>query len=100
MVKSGTVSHSAGKKIFARMAERGGDPEQIADQEGLRQVGDADALGRWVDEVLRENPAEAERFRAGEKKLLGVLVGLVMKKSRGSADPKRVNQMLSERAGG
>ncbi|MGH7649071.1 MAG: Asp-tRNA(Asn)/Glu-tRNA(Gln) amidotransferase subunit GatB, partial [Gemmatimonadaceae bacterium] len=72
----------------------------VADREGLVQVRDADELARWVDEVLTEHPAEAERFRGGEKKLLGVLVGFVMKKSKGRADPRQVNQLLSERAGG
>jgi len=54
----------------------------------------------WVDAVLAEHPEESRRFLAGERKLLGVLVGAVMKKSRGRADPKRVNQLLSSRAGG
>jgi aspartyl-tRNA(Asn)/glutamyl-tRNA(Gln) amidotransferase subunit B len=100
LVKRGDVSHSAGKKIFAILAEVGGDPATIAQREGLRQVADQDALSLWINEVLRENPDEANRFRAGERKLQGVLVGLVMKKSKGSADPRRVNQLLSEAAGG
>ena len=100
IVKKNEVSHTAAKKIFAHMAKNGGEPDAIANQLGLKQVADQDALGGWIDEVLAENPSEAQRFRGGEKKLLGVLVGLVMKKSRGSADPKRVNQLLSERIGG
>jgi len=100
LVRDGVVSHSAAKRVFAVMAETGEAPERVAEREGLVQVRDADELTRWVDEVLAEHPAEAGRFRAGEKKLLGVLVGLVMKKSKGRADPRRVNQLLSERAGG
>jgi len=100
LVRDGVVSHSAAKRVFAVMAETGEAPERVAAREGLVQVRDADELTRWVDEVLAEHPAEAGRFRAGEKKLLGVLVGLVMKKSKGRADPRRVNQLVSERAGG
>jgi aspartyl-tRNA(Asn)/glutamyl-tRNA(Gln) amidotransferase subunit B len=100
IVKSGEISHSAAKKVFSRLAAEGGDPLAIADREGLRQVADQDALSTWIGEVLMENPDEAVRFRAGEKKLQGVLVGLVMKKSKGSADPRRVNQLLSDVAGG
>ena len=100
LVRDGVVSHSAAKRVFAVMAETGEAPERVAEREGLVQVRDADELTRWVDEVLAEHPAEASRFRAGEKKLLGVLVGLVMKKSKGRADPRRVNQLVSERAGG
>ena len=99
LVRGGVVSHSAAKRIFAVMIETGDEPAKIAEREGLVQVRDAGELERWVDEVLAENPHEAERFRAGEKKLLGVLVGQVMKKSRGRADPRQVNQLLSERAG-
>ncbi|MBX6331706.1 MAG: Asp-tRNA(Asn)/Glu-tRNA(Gln) amidotransferase subunit GatB [Gemmatimonadaceae bacterium] len=99
LVRDGVVSHSAAKQIFAHMAETGDPPQQIAEREGLIQVRDADELARWVDEVLAENPTEAARFKNGEKKLLGVLVGLVMKKSKGRADPRRVNQLLSERGG-
>ena len=72
----------------------------MAEREGLLQVGDDSALAGWIDEVLAENPDEARRFAAGEKKLQGVLVGLVMRKSKGRADPKRVNQLLATRAGG
>jgi len=99
LVRDGTVSHSAAKQIFQEMSETGDSAGSIADRRGLRQVRDDDALARWVDEVLSEHPAEASRFRSGEKKLLGVLVGLVMKKSQGRADPRRVNQLLSERVG-
>jgi aspartyl-tRNA(Asn)/glutamyl-tRNA(Gln) amidotransferase subunit B len=99
LVRDGTISHTAGKRVFARMLETGHPAAQVAADEGLLQVGDESAIAMWVDEVLAEHPEEAARFRAGEKKLQGVLVGFVMKKSKGSADPKRVNQLLSSRAG-
>jgi len=49
--------------------------------------------------VIEEHATEAARCARGERKLLGVLVGFVMKKSKGRADPKRVNQLLAERLG-
>jgi aspartyl-tRNA(Asn)/glutamyl-tRNA(Gln) amidotransferase subunit B len=99
LVRSGTVSHSAAKRIFAIMAETGHRPEQIAEREGLTQVGDESQLAAWVDEVLTAQSAEWQRYLGGEKKLLGVFVGAVMKKSGGRADPKKVNQLLAARAG-
>jgi aspartyl-tRNA(Asn)/glutamyl-tRNA(Gln) amidotransferase subunit B len=99
LVRDGTISHTAGKRVFARMIETGQPAAQVAAEDGLLQVGDEGAIATWVDEVLAEHPEEAARFRAGEKKLQGVLVGFVMKKSKGRADPKRVNQLLSSRAG-
>ena len=99
LVRDGTVSHTAAKRVFALMVLTGKPPAQVAADEGLSQVGDEDAIATWVDEVLQEHPEEAKRYLAGEKKLQGVLVGFVMKKSKGRADPKRVNQLLSGRGG-
>ena len=97
LVHEGALSHTAAKKVFAVLAESGGDPRAIAERDGLIQERDAGALAQWVDEVLAENPAEAARYVGGEQKLQGVLVGLVMKKSKGRADPKQVNQLLASR---
>ncbi|MEO8577494.1 MAG: Asp-tRNA(Asn)/Glu-tRNA(Gln) amidotransferase GatCAB subunit B, partial [Gemmatimonadales bacterium] len=99
MINEGLVSHAAGKKIFALMAETGKPAAQIAHDSALLQVGDESALSGWIDEVIAEHPDEAKRYLAGERKLQGVLVGFVMKKSAGKADPKRVNQLLMSRAG-
>ena len=99
LVAGGTVSHTAAKQIFGIMAKSGGSPAEIARREGLLQVSDDEQLRRWLDEVIAENPKEASRFAAGEKKLQGVLIGAVMKKSKGSADPKRLGQLLAERFG-
>ncbi len=99
IVRDGTISHTAAKRVFALMVETGKPAAQVAADEGLVQVGDESAIATWVDEVLGEHPEEAARYLAGEKKLQGVLVGFVMKKSKGRADPKRVNQLLSSRGG-
>jgi aspartyl-tRNA(Asn)/glutamyl-tRNA(Gln) amidotransferase subunit B len=99
LVRDATISHTAAKRVFARMAETGNPAAQVAADEGLLQVGDEAAIATWVDEVLEEHPEEAKRYLSGEKKLQGVLVGFVMKKSKGRADPKRVNQLLSGRGG-
>jgi len=99
LVKGGTLSNTAGKKVFATLLAEGGSAKAIAERDGLLQVGDDSALRGWIDEVFAENPDEAARYAGGERKLQGVLVGLVMKKSKGRADPKKVNQLLGERAG-
>ena len=99
LVRDGVVSHTAAKQIFALMVKTGDRPYQIAEREQLLKVTDDSALVAWIDEVLAEHPDEARRFIGGERRLQGVLVGHVMKKSKGSADPKRVNQLLGERIG-
>jgi aspartyl-tRNA(Asn)/glutamyl-tRNA(Gln) amidotransferase subunit B len=99
LVRDGHISRTAAKRVFAAMIQTGKPPAEIVAREGLAKIDDVDALSRWVDEVIAENPAEAARLAKGERKLQGVLVGLVMKKSKGAADPKRVNQLVSERFG-
>jgi aspartyl-tRNA(Asn)/glutamyl-tRNA(Gln) amidotransferase subunit B len=102
MVRDGRLSRNAAKQVFAAMRATGDDAAAIAAREGLLQVSDDAALTGWIDAVWQAHPGEAARLVAGEQKLLGVLVGLVMKESRGRADPKRVNQLLASRvaAGG
>jgi aspartyl-tRNA(Asn)/glutamyl-tRNA(Gln) amidotransferase subunit B len=99
LLRDGIVSHTAAKQVFAAMVATGDRPAQIAQRDGLVKVDDDAQLAAWLDEVVAEMPKEAERFRAGEKKLQGVLVGAVMKKSRGRADPRKLNQLLAARLG-
>ena len=100
LVRDGRLSRNAAKQVFATMRASGDSASSIAEREGLLQVSDESALIGWIDAVWNAHAAEAQRFVAGEQKLLGVLVGLVMKESKGRADPKRVNQLLASRAGG
>jgi aspartyl-tRNA(Asn)/glutamyl-tRNA(Gln) amidotransferase subunit B len=99
LVNDGVVSHTAAKQIFSSMAVTGDPPRRIAERDGLIKVSDDAHLARWIDDVLASAPDEAARYLAGERRLQGVLVGQVMKRSNGSADPKRVNQLLAERLG-
>ncbi|MEP6732584.1 MAG: Asp-tRNA(Asn)/Glu-tRNA(Gln) amidotransferase subunit GatB [bacterium] len=97
LVRDGVVTLTSAKRIFVRMIATGNPPAQIAEQEGLVKVDDTSQLDAWLDEVIAEMPAEAQRYRDGEKRLQGVLVGAAMKKSKGRADPKMLNQLLVER---
>jgi aspartyl-tRNA(Asn)/glutamyl-tRNA(Gln) amidotransferase subunit B len=98
LVRGGGLSSTAAKTVFQTMRTDVAAPAAIAERDGLLQVGDDDALRGWIDEVWAEHPAEAARYAGGETKLQGVLVGFVMKKSKGRADPKKVNQLLAARA--
>lgn len=93
------ISNTAARQIFTIMEQDAAAPLDIANREGLLKISDDTALLAWIDEVFADAPVEAARFIAGERKLQGVLVGQVMKKSKGAADPKKVNQLLSARAG-
>jgi aspartyl-tRNA(Asn)/glutamyl-tRNA(Gln) amidotransferase subunit B len=95
--REGVVSNTAARQILGVLEREDVDPRVVAEREGLLQVSDDTALVAWIDQALAANPEEAARFLGGEKRLQGVLVGLVMKLSKGSADPKKVNALLSAR---
>ncbi|MBI4543627.1 MAG: Asp-tRNA(Asn)/Glu-tRNA(Gln) amidotransferase subunit GatB [Gemmatimonadetes bacterium] len=94
LVADGTLSTTMARHVFARMAETGLPPALIVQQEGLAQVRDQAQLEGWADEVLAAFPAEAERYRAGEAKLLAFLMGQLMRRSGGKADPRQASEIL------
>jgi aspartyl-tRNA(Asn)/glutamyl-tRNA(Gln) amidotransferase subunit B len=97
LLAAGIVSRLVAKQVFARMVETGKPAAQIVGEEGWHRVDDADALGAWADDVLREHPAEVARYRAGETRLLDLFVGQVMRRSGGTADPQRAAAAITER---
>jgi Asp-tRNA(Asn)/Glu-tRNA(Gln) amidotransferase B subunit len=94
MVNEGTLSTSMARTVFAEMAEAGEAPAAIVERRELVQVQDDDVLHAWARAAVAAHPAEAERWRAGESKLMGFFVGQVMKASGGKADPRRTNELL------
>ncbi|HVH66550.1 MAG TPA: Asp-tRNA(Asn)/Glu-tRNA(Gln) amidotransferase subunit GatB [Gemmatimonadales bacterium] len=97
LVRGGTLSHQAAKRVFSEVAEHGGEPRNVAEALGLVQVADTGVLAGWVSEVLAAHPAEVARYKKGETKLQPFFVGQVMKVSRGKADPKLVQRVLEEK---
>ncbi|MGB9590608.1 MAG: Asp-tRNA(Asn)/Glu-tRNA(Gln) amidotransferase GatCAB subunit B, partial [Candidatus Hydrothermia bacterium] len=98
-VDDGRLSLSSAKIAFARAVETGKSPVEIATQDGLFSGSAEDELLAWVDEVIASHPNEVEKFRAGKEGVIGFLVGQVMKRSGGRADPKRVKEIIIERIG-
>ncbi|MFA5140488.1 MAG: Asp-tRNA(Asn)/Glu-tRNA(Gln) amidotransferase subunit GatB [Elusimicrobiota bacterium] len=97
LLEDGTLSGKLGKEVFARMWESGASPAEIVAASGLRQVTDESEVGRWVDEAMAENPAAVADLRGGKGKAAGALVGAVMKKSAGKANPALVQRLIKER---
>ncbi|MBL0172326.1 MAG: Asp-tRNA(Asn)/Glu-tRNA(Gln) amidotransferase subunit GatB [Gemmatimonadaceae bacterium] len=95
----GTISNTAARQLFSMLLDEDAEPAQLAEREGLLKVSDDAALIAWIDEVFAEMPNEARRFLNGEAKLQGVLLGVVMRKSKGAADPRRLGQILAGRVG-
>ncbi|GAB3029393.1 Asp-tRNA(Asn)/Glu-tRNA(Gln) amidotransferase subunit GatB [Spirosoma pulveris] len=97
LVDGGIVSQTAAQQVFTLMIDQpNATPEDIAKANGLVQNRNTDALQTLVEEVLAAWPDKVEQYRKGKKNLLGLFVGEVMKKSKGSADPKLVNELLAK----
>jgi aspartyl-tRNA(Asn)/glutamyl-tRNA(Gln) amidotransferase subunit B len=95
LVDAGELSASAAKTVFAALWSSAESPREITARLGLAQVRDPDQLAAWVTEVLAAYPAQAAQVRAGEAKVMGFLVGQVMKRSAGRADPQRAGELLA-----
>jgi aspartyl-tRNA(Asn)/glutamyl-tRNA(Gln) amidotransferase subunit B len=96
LVAGGGLSLLAARKVLTELAHHDDSAAAVADRLGLIQVQDRDALAEWVSDVIAAHPDEVARFRAGEAKLIGFFVGLVMKRSGGTADPKLIQPILRQ----
>ncbi|MEM7408112.1 MAG: Asp-tRNA(Asn)/Glu-tRNA(Gln) amidotransferase subunit GatB [Pseudomonadota bacterium] len=95
-ISDDTISGKIAKQLFELMWTDERDVDAIIDAQGLRQVTDSSAIEAFVAEVLEHHPAQVEDFRNGNAKILGFLVGQVMKTSGGKANPKQVNALLRQ----
>jgi len=98
-VADGTLSSKMAKEVFGYMwaGELGGDADAIIAARGLKQVSDAGAIEKIVDEVLARNEKSVAEFKSGKEKALQALVGQVMKASAGKANPGQVNDILRKK---
>jgi len=96
LVQKGTISGKTAKDVFTEMFEKGTPPAQIVQAKGLLQVGDEATLARWCEEAIAEMPKAVAEYKGGKERAIGSLVGLVMKKSQGKANPQLVNQILQK----
>jgi aspartyl-tRNA(Asn)/glutamyl-tRNA(Gln) amidotransferase subunit B len=97
LVQSGTVSGKAAKTVFDEMFTAGGDPEAIVRQKGLTQVEDESQIVQWVEEVIASHAKIVQDIKGGKENAIGSLVGAVMKKSSGRANPQTVNRLLRQK---
>jgi aspartyl-tRNA(Asn)/glutamyl-tRNA(Gln) amidotransferase subunit B len=92
------ISSKIGQEVFSIMVEEGGDPEQIVEERGMKQVTDTGAIEQAVAEIIAANPAQVEKAQANPK-LAGWFVGQVMKATGGKANPKAVNDIVMAKLG-
>ncbi len=99
MVESSKLSSTAAKQILNTLLTRGGDVEQIAAGDNLLQVSDENEIEQIVAEVLEKNPRAAQDIMKGEIRAIGFLVGQVMARSKGKANPQLTQEIIKKRLG-
>lgn len=97
LTAAGKISSTGGKQILEAAMETGESADKLMEKLGVEQVSDTGQLEEWVESVLEENPETVEQFKAGKEKVIGFLVGQVMKKSAGSANPPVVQSLMMEK---
>jgi aspartyl-tRNA(Asn)/glutamyl-tRNA(Gln) amidotransferase subunit B len=99
LISDDTISNRIAKDVFEEMVANGGDPEAIVEEKGLKQITDTGEIEAAVDQVIADNPEQAQQYREGNPKVGGWLVGQVMKATQGKANPPMVNELLAKKLG-
>src|SRR5690554_193055 len=103
-IKDGTLSSKIAKQVFEAICNGEGDADTIIEAKGLKQVSDTGALEKMVDEILSNNAAQVEGYRAADEgkrgKMIGFFVGQAMKASKGQANPQVLNEILLKKLNG
>src|SRR5690606_37434820 len=98
LIKDGTISGKIAKELFEIVWNEGGDPDEIVEARGMKQVTDTGAIEKAVDEVIAANPDKVEQAKT-KPTLAGWFVGQVMKATGGKANPQAVNALVKEKLG-
>ncbi len=96
MVDDEIISSKIAKQVFEQMSKNGENPAKIVESKGLIQISDPSKILPIIDEIIAKYPENVEKFRAGNRKLLGFFVGQVLKSTGGKANPKVVNELVAK----
>ena len=97
LVREGKLTNKLGRTAIDGVLVGEGDVDEVVAKRGLEVVRDDAAIEKAVDEAIAANPDIVEKYRAGNKKVTGAIVGAVMKATKGKADPKTVNQLIAKK---
>ena len=99
MVEDRSLSQSAAKEVLGELTREGGSPAAIVADRGLAPIADEDELEAIVDRAIEGNPEAVDRIRGGKAQAAGVIVGAVMKETKGRADGAEVNRLIKAKLG-
>jgi aspartyl-tRNA(Asn)/glutamyl-tRNA(Gln) amidotransferase subunit B len=98
LIGEGVISGKIAKDLFEILWSEGGDPREIVEARGMKQVTDTGAIEKAVDEIIAANPDKVEQVKA-KPTMLGWFVGQAMKASGGKANPQALNEILKTKLG-
>lgn len=96
LVDDETISNKIAKHVFETMAQTGEDPANIIEDKGLTQISDPEKIRPIIQDIIKKNPDNVNKFKEGNTKLLGFFVGQVLKTTGGKANPKVVNELVAQ----
>ena len=99
LIADNTISGRIAKDVFAEMFDSGRDAAAIVEEKGLKQITDTGEIEALIDQLIADNPEQAEQYRQGNTKVAGWFTGQAMKATQGQANPQMVNQMLKDKLG-
>ncbi len=97
LIDSKTISKNIAKSVLEESLSSGKTPSQIVEEKGLKQITDTGEIEKVIDEVIKENPKPISQYLEGKKQVMGFLIGQIMKKTRGKANPKIASKILIEK---
>lgn len=96
LLEEDVISSNVASELVEELVENDADPEKMVEERGLEQISDEDELTGIIDEVIDENPDAVEDVRSGKDEAIGFLVGQVMQKTQGQANPERAKELLGD----
>ncbi|MDG2297515.1 MAG: Asp-tRNA(Asn)/Glu-tRNA(Gln) amidotransferase subunit GatB [Gammaproteobacteria bacterium] len=93
-IDDGTISSTIAKNIFSQLIESKMDVDELIKEQGLEQISDTTEIEQIVITVLKEHQEQKDQYLAGKEQVLGFLIGKVMQKTQGKANPKLVNDLM------
>ena len=100
LIADGTISGKIAKDVFDEMFDSGKAAVDIVEEKELKQISDTGEIAAIVDQIIADNPEQADEYRGGNTKVAGWFTGQVMKATQGKANPQMVNELLREKLGG
>ncbi|MBN1850846.1 MAG: Asp-tRNA(Asn)/Glu-tRNA(Gln) amidotransferase subunit GatB [Deltaproteobacteria bacterium] len=97
LMSDGAITDTIGRTVLEEMFQDGGSPQDIIHQRGLQPIQDKQELEAIIQQVIDENPDAITQIKAGQTKPVDFLIGQVMKKTRGKADPKKIRNVIQDR---